>query len=91
MLSFFVDDEGPPTILLNECSSCFRADEMNYVTFRTDIHESWHPRVRLELDFDVLDQDRDSDNVDDHKGSDATVIPALMRLREDQKRRPFFS
>ena len=155
MLSFFVDDEGPPTILLNECSSCFRADEMNYVTFRTDIHESWHPRVlrgdfwkparwtraaefqtgcdlrygagslpfdpvvglrfsppgveassildpeddpideddldkcfvRLELDFDVLDQD----NVDDPKGSDATVIPALMRLREDQKRRPFFS
>ena len=157
MLSFFVDDEGPPTILLNECSSCLRTDEKNYVTFRTDIHENWHPRVsrgdfwkparwtraaefqtgcdlrygagslpfdpvvalrfsppgvdassildpeddpidedfldkflvRFELDFDVLDQD--SDNVDDYKGSDATVIPALMRLREDQKRQPFFS
>ena len=142
------------SFLLNECSSCLRVDEKNHVTFRTDIHESWHPRVlrgdfwkparwtraaefqtecdlrygagslpfdpavqlrfsppgvdassildpeddpidedgldkcfvRFEFDFDVLD--KDSDN---YKGSDATVIPALMRLREDQKRQPFFS
>ncbi|KAH8061374.1 hypothetical protein JL722_3989 [Aureococcus anophagefferens] len=40
--------------------------------------------VRLELDFEV-----DDNGVS--KGSDATVVPALMRLREDQKRQPFFS
>ena len=152
LLSFFVDDEGPPTILLNECSSCFRADEKNHVTFRTDIHESWHPRVSrgdfwkparwtraaefqtgcdlrygvgslpfdpvvqlrfsppgvdvrsiLDPEDDVIDEDDlgkcfvrlELDfEVDDNgvsKGSDATVVPALMRLREDQKRRPFFS
>lgn len=153
LLSFFVDDEGPPTILLNECSSCLTLDKLS-VEFRTDIHENWHPRasfpgrdfwkparwtraaefqtgcdlrygvgslpfdpvvqlrfsppgvdvrsildpeddvideddlgkcfVRLELDFEV-----DDNGVS--KGSDATVVPALMRLREDQKRQPFFS
>ena len=60
----------------------------------TSLHRRALKFMRLELDFDVLDQD--SDNVDDghvshYKGSDATVVPALMRLREDQKRQPFFS
>ena len=52
MLSFFVDDGLPPTVLLNEFTSFFNDGRGDSTVFRTDVQETWLLRGTLDHYFE---------------------------------------